>query len=76
MEGALMNGPDAVIIQICNAWVGNCSNISNMQCLRGHLNVIYSNNIEVMFKNLKYIRYRCGKLFKLFKYAMFMWDFV
>ena len=30
-----MNGPDAVIIQICNVCVGNCSNISNMQRLHG-----------------------------------------
>ena len=43
MEGALMNGLDAVIIQICNVCVGNCSNFSNMQCWCG-----------IFFKYFKY----------------------
>ena len=39
MEGGLMNGPHAVIIQICNVDVGNCSNNSYM-CKVNSLNML------------------------------------
>ena len=60
--------PDAVIIQICNVCAGNCSNISNMQCMCGKLFKYFKCNVYVgYFSNMQCM---CAKLFKHFKYAM------